>query len=70
MTDNEATIFLFLAVVVAAILAATACPAPDLVEPPEPDPAECEAWCWEQVEPNGWSSTDYEECRAGCGVVG
>jgi len=40
MTDNEATIFLFLAVVVAAILAATGCDTPDLVEPPE----ECEAW--------------------------
>jgi len=44
MTDNEATIFLFLAVVVAAILAATGCDTPDLVEPPEAGPAECEAW--------------------------
>jgi len=68
MTDNEATLFLFLAVVVAAVLAATGCPSADLVAPPEPDPAECEAWCWERVEPNGW--TEYEQCRAGCGVVG
>jgi len=70
MTDDPHAFAVAACAALAAAVLLTACPAPDLVAPPEPDPAECEAWCWEQVEPNDWSSTEYEQCRAGCGVVG